>query len=95
MIEGCFVVQATIVLQPTWTHSLTASYEGDVYATNLLSHLAIDSLTHKGYAIKKGILYYKDKLYVTSGGNLRSHLLALYGHYGIQATYLRLKRHFY
>lgn len=79
---------------------LAASYEGDVYASNLLSKLAIDSKAHEGYALKKGILYYKGKLYMESGVNLRHHLLTFYdsclgGHSGIHATYMRLKRHFY
>lgn len=83
---------------------LVDSYEGDEHAIALFSQPpAIISTAHEGYAIKKGLLYYKDRLYVGCGGKLRAHLLALAlyhdsnlgGHSGIQATYLKLKRHFY
>lgn len=60
-------MQATAVLQPTWMNSLTINYEGDVYASHLLSQLAIDPSAHEGYAIKKGLLYYKDKLLAAVG----------------------------
>lgn len=59
-----------LVLLPVWMTSLVDSYEGDEHATALFSQLAINSTTHEGYAIKKGLLYYKDRLYVNCGGKL-------------------------
>lgn len=43
--------------------SLVDSYEGDDIASNLLSQLVVDSKTHEGYCLKKGMLFFvKQKL---------------------------------
>ncbi|XP_058003646.1 transposon Ty3-I Gag-Pol polyprotein [Hevea brasiliensis] len=72
-------------LQPTWMAQLIHSYEGDVKAAEFISHLSINEQGHPLYSYKNRFLFHKDRLYVGSNG----------GHYGINATFVRLSRHFY
>lgn len=94
-------MMAISVVQPTWMHQLIDSYEGDTQAADFISHLSLDEHAHLGYSFKNGLLFHKSRLYVGTKRDLRTHLLSLYhnsylgGHSGINATYVRLARHFY
>lgn len=89
---------AIYMVQPTWMHQFIDSYEGD---TDFVSHLSLDEPAHSGYSFKNRLLFHKNRLYVGTKGDLKTHLLSLYhnsylgGHLGINATYVRLVRHFY
>lgn len=50
-------MQATSQLQPTWMSSLIANYEGDDFASALLSQFALDNQAHAGYCIKSKLQF--------------------------------------
>lgn len=88
-------------IQPLWMKQLINSYEGDQLATDLITQLPIDAQACPGYYLKNGLLYDKEQLFIGSTGSLRDHLLSLYhssclgGHFGVYASYIRPKRHFF
>lgn len=81
--------------------TINDSYAEDAKAIEMIQQLAINATACLGYELKKGLLYYKSKLYIGNKGDLRDKLLqqyhdfALGGHSEIQPTYASLKRHFF
>ena len=92
---------AISTLQPDWVQEVSNSYVTDTVATQLLQELAIQSPNAKGYALKKGLITYKGRMYIGANLALQTKLIAAHhdtavgGHSGIQATYHRLKQLYY
>ena len=94
-------MQAITTCQPIWLQEVLNSYATDATASALLQELAIHSPNEKGYALEKGLITYKGRLWIGSNLALQTKLIAslhdsaIGGHSGIQATYQRLKQLYY
>ncbi|KAJ4773419.1 polyprotein [Rhynchospora pubera] len=87
-------------IQPYWEEKVKGSYEGDSMAHRMLTELKEE--IHLGdWSYQEGLLKKKNKWYVGSHGTVRQkivtefHSSTIGGHSGMQATYQRIKRHFY
>ncbi|KAE8685919.1 hypothetical protein F3Y22_tig00111088pilonHSYRG00141 [Hibiscus syriacus] len=78
-----------------------ASYKEDLLATEWITKLAVHSTADNKWRYSKGILRYKDRVYIGEAGSLRLQILQTLhdsphgGHSGSQATYQRIKSYFY
>ncbi|XP_026441777.1 uncharacterized protein LOC113340943 [Papaver somniferum] len=78
-----------VVSTPTWVHEVLTSYLEDAKVSQLISQLLLSPHSVPNYTYKEGILRYKSKLYIGTGGNVRQTLLAslhasaISGHSGI------------
>lgn len=85
----------------TWMQYLAISYDGNPKSEELIQQLSVDPAAVKDYQFKNEILFYKGRMLVGTSTKLRQNLLDSYhnspigGHFGIHATYLKLKRYFY
>jgi len=87
--------------KPDWLQEVLNSYTTDTTATALLQELAVHSPNDKGFRLKKGMILYKDRLYIGENLALQTKLIsslhdsAVGGHSGIHATYQRIKQLYY
>jgi hypothetical protein len=87
--------------RPDWLQEVLNSYITDATATTLLQELAIHSPNDKGFSLDKGVIQYKNRMYIGENLALQTKLIsslhdsAVGGHSGIQATYQRIKQLYY
>ena len=93
---------STITLvEPIWLEEVKGSYKEDLYFTTKIQQLKQNphSLTNCSY--NGGILRYKGRVCIGSGGEIRQkvlqeiHASALGGHSGFKASYSRARHSFY
>jgi hypothetical protein len=85
------------VAKPRWLEIITEGYLKDPKAQLLLHELSLHSPNERGYALRQGIIRFKDRIWL--GNNLEAHqaiLLSLHsggvgGHSGFLGTYERTK----
>nr|XP_027071740.1 uncharacterized protein LOC113696535 [Coffea arabica] len=58
-------------VQPAWMQELVASYEGDNEAQQKIAQLLLDPNAVSDYHLDRGMLKFKDKLYVGSANSIR------------------------
>lgn len=96
--DDCYWLTTAV---PMWMQKVKASYEGDAYATQIITSKAIDPAAYLEYQVEVGILRFKNRVFVGSANSLRSEILSeihdisFGGHSGIMGTYSRLKAFFY
>lgn len=84
--------------KPDWVQEILNSYATDANASTILQELAVHSPSDKGYALHKGLIYYKDRIFIGENLALQTKIIAslhdsaVGGHSGIQATYKRIKQ---
>ena len=89
------------VVVPKWTEDVIQSYQGDQDSNKLLQKVAADIGPDPKFSLTKGLLKYKNRIYVGASTGFRQQLLqtfhssALGGHSGSKATYYRMKKVFY
>jgi len=94
-------IQAVSTMQPIWIQELLNSYATDPKAQQLLTQLAIASPNAKGYSLDRGVIRFKNKLWVAQNSALQTkiitafHASAIGGHSGVQATYHRINKLFH
>ncbi|XP_039019648.1 uncharacterized protein LOC120151187 [Hibiscus syriacus] len=99
--QGQCLVMGTTIIIPSWVQEVEASYKGDLLATDWITKLAVHATADNKWRYSKGILRYKDRVYIGEVGSLRLHILQTLhdsphgGHSGSQATYQRIKSYFY
>lgn len=92
--------QSVSELQPKWIQEVINSYITDPYAQKLLSSLSVHSPDEKGYSLHKGVIRLGQQIWIGNNSALRTKLIASChasaagGHYGVLATYHRLKKMF-
>jgi len=85
---------------PQWLQEVMDSYVSDATAQALLTKLAVDPLAAPGFALKDGILCYKNRVWLGANSSLHHkimtafHTLAVGGHSGVPVTYRCLKQLF-
>jgi hypothetical protein len=85
------------ICRPRWLESIVEGYEKDEKAKTLLQELSIASPNKQGYTLHKGLIRFKDRIWL--GNNSEAHqaiLLSLHdsgvgGHSGFLGTYQRIK----
>ncbi|MDV3201812.1 MAG: integrase zinc binding domain-containing protein, partial [Candidatus Phytoplasma australasiaticum] len=88
-------------IMPEWVKEVESSYEQDEFMHEKITTLAISPNAIANFTYKQGILRYKNRVCIGSNGELRGKILQLLhdspqgGHSGVQATYYRLKLHFF
>jgi hypothetical protein len=88
-------------VKPTWILEVTNSYATDTEAQKLLQQLALASPNEPGYSLSQGIIRRGQQIWVGNNSAIRTKIITTFhssvlgGHSGIQATYLRVKKHFY
>lgn len=88
-------------VEPTWMLEVSASYEHNPFAQQLITELITNPVGKPDYTLTQGIIRYKLKLFVGKSSNLRlkifenMHQSPLGGHSGQQGTYKRVKMVFY
>ncbi|KAE8694183.1 hypothetical protein F3Y22_tig00110788pilonHSYRG00591 [Hibiscus syriacus] len=99
--SGEFLQIGVTFITPTWVNDIENSYEADVIAQEKIPILVLQPDSVQDWKFTKGVLYYKNRIYIGSTGDLRQKvIMALHdspqgGHSGIQATYQRLKSFFF
>jgi hypothetical protein len=94
-------LQVVTLVIPKWVQEVIESYKGDEKCLVLEAKLRIDGQAQPPYSLSGGILRYKDRIVIGSGGTLREQLKksfhdsALGGHSGERGTYQRVKLLFY
>ncbi|XP_026453013.1 uncharacterized protein LOC113353717 [Papaver somniferum] len=63
------------VSAPTWVQDFLLSYSQDAKADQLISQLLLQANYVPHFTFKEGILRYKNRIYIGTGGNIRHHLL--------------------
>jgi hypothetical protein len=84
---------------PAWIHDIEESYLQDTTFTTIIEQLLVNDQAIPDYSVHAGILRYKEKICIGASTDLRTKILSsLYssafgggGHYGINATYNRVK----
>lgn len=75
-------------------------YEDDAQAKQLRVELAIALDSYQDYTLQNGVLKYKGRVWVGNNKTAQNHILialhdsGLRGHYGVSATYARVKQLF-
>jgi hypothetical protein len=96
-----FHFHAILAVIPVWIQEVLNSYHNDSTTTSLLQELAVVQSNDSGYSLTDGVIRYKDKIWIGQNSPLQTKLItsfhgsALGGHFGIQATYHRLKKMLY
>jgi hypothetical protein len=86
--------------QPQWLDELEASYEQDLYATDIIAKLTLHELVVSHFSRSQGVLHYKKRIWVGADSALQLKLIidfhesASDGHSGVPVTYRRLKQYF-
>ncbi|KAE8655124.1 hypothetical protein F3Y22_tig00117034pilonHSYRG00824 [Hibiscus syriacus] len=96
----CFAMGTTLII-PSWVQQVEESYKEDSVATEWISVLTVNPNADSRWKYSRGILRYKDRVYIGVAGALRLQILQTLhdsprgGHSGIQATYQRIIACFY
>ena len=99
-VAHLMTVQSVAEAKPIWVHEVLNSYVTDPHAQSLLTQLAITSPDSAGFVLDKGLIKYKERIWVGANSALQTKLInafhasAIGGHSGSQATYQRLKQLF-
>jgi hypothetical protein len=94
-------LNAITAVIPIWIQEVVNSYHNDTAAADLLWELAVVSPNEQGFSHCKGVIRFKDKIWIVNNSALQTKLItafyasALGGHSGIQATRKRLKKDFH
>ena len=94
-------LQAVSSSQPVWVQELVNSNTTDPRAQQLLAQLAVHTPNEQGYILDKGLIKFKDKIWVAQNSAMQTKLIdafhssAIGGHSGVQATYQRIHRLFH
>ena len=94
-------LQSVSLSQPVWLQEVSNSYLIDAVAQQLLAQLAVHSPDSDGYTLHNGLIRYNGKIWVGNNSALQTKIIAslhaspIGGHSGIQATYYRVKNHFF
>ena len=94
-------LQAVSSSQPVWLREVYNSYMTDLMSQQLLAQLSVHSPDSFGYSLHNGLIRYKGKIWVGNNSALQTKIIAslhaspIGGHSGIQATYYRVKNHFF
>ncbi|XP_039064690.1 uncharacterized protein LOC120209873 [Hibiscus syriacus] len=90
---GEFFQIGIAVITPTWMHDIEQSYRDDIMAQENIPILVIQPRSIEDWKLVKGVLYFKNKAYVGSKGDLREkiilalHASSIGGHSGpVEAT---------
>lgn len=100
-INHLMVLQAVSEAQPLWLQEVFNNYITDSGAQELLTRLSVHSPDEQGYSLEKGLIKYKEKVWIAQNTALQTkiivalHSTAIGGHSRIQATYHRVKRLFH
>ncbi|KAK8621921.1 hypothetical protein V6N13_097549 [Hibiscus sabdariffa] len=95
-----FYALTTTTITPSWVQDIEGSYNNDNLTNATILQLTI-SPTTTNWKFNKGVLRYKNRIYVDSGRHLRNNIIQTLhespqgGHSGIHGTYHRLKQYFY
>ncbi|XP_039044703.1 uncharacterized protein LOC120184271 [Hibiscus syriacus] len=98
-VEHNYIRAVSIV--PSWVNEIKGTYEDDLLAKEWICVLSVHPHSHNNWKYSGGILRYQSRVYVGSKGDLRLQILSNLhdspqgGHSGVQATYQRIKAHFY
>jgi hypothetical protein len=93
-------IQCCSEVKPLWIHEVINSYATVQFAQNLLKQLAVSSPDEQGYSLQQGVIRLGHQIWVGRNSALRTKLIDSFhstpmgGHSGVQATYLRIKKHF-
>ncbi|XP_039045952.1 uncharacterized protein LOC120185946 [Hibiscus syriacus] len=91
----------TTILIPEWVKEIEDSYKGDILAHKFITGLTINSNIESDWKLVKGVLRYKNKVYIGEHGTLRKKIMECLHdspqgrHSGVQATYYKIKLYFY
>jgi hypothetical protein len=99
-IGHLMAIQACSTIQPTWLQEVLSSYATNLQAQERIARLALVSPDKHGYDLANGLIRFNRCIWI--GANLAIqtkliaalHASAIGGHFGVQATYHRLKRLF-
>lgn len=95
-----FYVHCISVVQPVWVQEVVNSYVVDSQAQSLLTELAVASSNAQGYSLSHGLIRKKGRIWLGTNSALHTKIIsaihdsAIGGHFGIQATYQRVKKLF-
>jgi hypothetical protein len=87
-------------VQPVWLQEILNSYATDLQAQQLLQKLVVQSPDENGYSLHQGVIRKDQQIWVGENSALRTKIIAalhdssLGGHFGITATYHRVKKLF-
>lgn len=88
-------------LQDGWLSNIIKSYDNDDTAQNIITGIAQQLPQVQDYKFTQGLIKYKGRLYVGTGGSLKKdrlwelHDSAVGGHSGQEATLRRISQFFY
>lgn len=91
---------AITTMVPSWLTLVTSSYDGDSFAQDLLSKLALDPDAVPNYTLKSGILRYRNRIWIGTDAGIQKKLIGSFhdsdwgGHLGIPVTHMKLKQCF-
>lgn len=91
---------AVTSLIPSWLSAVTASYENDPVAQDIIAKLALDPTSVAGFSWKSGILRYRNKIWLGTDSELHQRLISEFhssawgGHSSVPVTCARLKQYF-
>jgi hypothetical protein len=83
-----------------WLQSVQASYAKDAHAQDLITKLALSSVSIPNFSLQQGLVRYKNRVWVGQDKSLQQHLIsalhdsAVGGHSGMPVTYRRMKQAF-
>lgn len=96
-----FALQAVSAAEPVWIQELLNYYATDPRAQQLLTELAVQSPNEQGFSLDKGLIRFKEKLWVAQNSALQTKLIiafrssAIGGHSGVNTTYFKMKQLFH
>jgi hypothetical protein len=99
-IAPLMALQACFEVKPLWVKEIVNSYATDSQVQELLAHLVVSSPNEQGYSLQHGIIRLGRQNWVEDNSTLKTRLInafhstAIGGHFGIHATYYRIKKLF-
>ncbi|KAE8661535.1 hypothetical protein F3Y22_tig00113725pilonHSYRG00880 [Hibiscus syriacus] len=78
MDYGEFLQMGVTVIVPTWMQDFEQSYEGDLLAQEKLHILIIQPDKSKEWKRSKGVIYFKDRIYMGNKGDLRQKIIVAF-----------------
>ncbi|KAE8656433.1 hypothetical protein F3Y22_tig00117000pilonHSYRG00047 [Hibiscus syriacus] len=70
----CFAMGTTVII-PNWVQDVEASYKEDLLAADWISKLTVNPTVDINWRFSKGILRFKDRVYIGTAGTLRLQIL--------------------
>jgi hypothetical protein len=86
---------------PLWVSNIENSYKDDQHLTNIIQQLAMNDQAVPHYNLHTGIVRYRCRICIGDSKELKTNILssmhssAIGGHWGVRATYHRVKKIFY